>query len=269
MAFKDARKHGTLCVVTVARRERVSPNVIRVTVTGEELDRLADHGYDHWFRLFVPSESGTTDWNLPAQLGLAGYLKYLRMPSETRPVLRNYTVRDFRKAERELDIDFVVHGDGGPASRWAQRAQPGETLAILDQGCGWEEPPGTDFRLLAGDETAMPAILGILSDLPSDAAGLAIIEVPEAADRQTVEAPEGMEVRWLDRSACAEPHGKPGRLALAELRATPIADPQRTAAYVCGEQELAAEGRRHLVAAGVPKPRIAFVGYWRAGKAAY
>lgn len=269
MGFKDAKQGTTLCVVEVARREQVSPHVICVTLTGEDFARLPEHGLDQWFRLFLPREEGETSFDLPEQLGVMGYLKFLRMPSATRPIMRNYTVREFRKPALELDVDFVVHGDDGPASRWAQRVEPGGRVALLDQGRGYEWASDTAFHVLVGDETALPAVVGILRDLPRDARGIAIIEVPEASDAQAVDAPAGVEVRWLDRAASDAPHGKPGRLALEALRGVRPASPGATTAYVCGEQELAAEGRRHLVSVGVPKPRITFAGYWRAGRAAY
>jgi len=266
MGFKDGRKGTTLCLVHVLRSERVSPHMIRVTLGGEELARLPEHGFDQWFRLFLPHEGGETNWQLPEQLGLSGYLKYLRMPSATRPVLRNYTVRAFRPQQRELDVDFVVHGEQGPASRWAQRAQPGDTVALLDQGRGYEFEGDTDFHLLVGDETALPAILGILRDLPRQARGLALVELPDAADAQQADAPEGVPLRWLPRGAGSGT--RPGALALAALREWRPQRPQTLTAYICGEHELPTQGRRHLVAQGVPKPRIIFVGYWRWGKAA-
>jgi NADPH-dependent ferric siderophore reductase len=266
MGFSDARKGSTLCRVQVTATQRVSPNLIRVTVGGESLAAMPQHGYDHWFRLFLPQEDGTTSWDLPGRLGAAGYAKYLRIPAAVRPVLRNYTVRDFRPEARELDVDFVVHGDEGHASRWAQRTQAGDTVVLLDQGRGYEFAADTTFHLLVGDETAMPAVVGILRDLPRDARGLAIIEVPSADDAQPVAAPPGFEVRWLDRGDARE---VPGRLALAELLAWRPADPATLTAYVCGEHELPTRGRRHLVAAGVPKSRISFVGYWRADPAKY
>jgi len=268
MGFKDAKKGTTLCRLEVVERRQVSPHIVRVTLSGEDLGRLPSPGYDHWFRFFLPQEDGETSFDLPEQLGMAGYLKYLRMPSAVRPIMRNYTVRELRPEALELDIDFVVHGDEGPASRWAQRVEPGGRVALLDQGRGYEWAADTSEHLLVGDETAMSAILGILRDLPGDASGTAIIEVPESADMQECAAPDGIEVRWIDRSASGAGR-KPGLLALEALRALVPAAPGTTSAYVCGEQELAAEGRRHLVAAGVPKARIAFVGYWRAGKAAY
>ncbi len=91
---------------------------------------------------------------------MVGYLRYLRLPKATRPPMRCYTVRELRPEARELDIDFVVHGDAGVAGPWAQRATPGERVALLDQGRGYDPLPGGASHLLAADEAGLPAVAG-------------------------------------------------------------------------------------------------------------
>lgn len=260
MSF-NGRKNTTLCLVEVVRSERISPNFQRVTVGGEALKALTDHGYDHWFRLFLPQESGETNYNLPKRVDMRGYLQYLRMPAETRPPMRNYTVREFRPEQLELDIDFVVHGDEGLATRFATRATPGDTVAILDQGAGFEFDPAAQNHLLVADETGLPAVAGILRDLPRDAAGTAILEIPHPDDAQELSAPAGVEVRWLVR----DPGVRPGIPALEAVKAWSL--PAGTlSAYLVGEQGLATGARRWLVGElGVPKKSILFSGYWRLG----
>ncbi|WP_345752787.1 siderophore-interacting protein [Microbacterium rhizophilus] len=263
MAFSDARKSRGLYRAQVLRGERVTPHMVRVTFDGDELRRLPRHGFDQWFRLFLPRADGTTDFDaVPEGFGMAGYLKYLMANSHTRPLFRNYTVRMHRPEAGELDVDFVAHGDEGVAGPWAQRARAGERVVLLDQGRGFEVQDGT--HLLVGDESALPAVLGILRDLPRDATGLALIEIPDPTDAQPVDAPEGFEVRWLPR---ADPHARPGALALETLRRYAPIDPAALSVYLAGEQALVAAGRRHLVAVGVPKQRIVFTGYWRIGRA--
>ena len=262
MAFADARKTRGHYLAEVVRSERVTPHMQRVTVAGDELTRLPRHGFDQWFRLFLPREDGTADFDaVPEGFGMAGYLKYLMASSHTRPLFRAYTVRGHRPESGEVDIDFVAHGDAGVAGPWAQRAQRGERVMLLDQGRGFEPHPSGEY-LLVGDESALPAVAGILRDLPRDARGIALVEIPDPDDAQPLEAPEGVEVRWLPR---ADPLAQPGRLALETLRT--IAPVLPVGVYLAGEQTLAAEGRRHLVAAGVPKHDIAFTGYWKVGRA--
>ncbi len=265
MGFTDGRKTAGLYFAEVLRTERVTPHMMRVTFVGDDLRALPVRGYDQWFRLFLPRPDGTTDFDaVPENFGIGGYLKYLTAKSGTRPPFRNYTIRALRPAAGELDVDFVAHGDTGVAGPWAQRATAGERVAILDQGRGFDPVDGADFILLAGDESALPAIVGILGDLPRAAKGLAIIEIPEAADAQQVDAPAGFEVRWLPR---ADPHDQPGRLALETVKAFSPERPEALHAYLVGENAIPIEGRRHLVAAGVPKSRIAFTGYWKVGRA--
>jgi NADPH-dependent ferric siderophore reductase len=265
VSFKEAAKQRGLYLARVVRSQRLSPGFVRVTVAGQDLERLPRHGYDQWFRLCLPIGAGTVDWSaLPDQFGLSGYLKFKSSGLAKRVAVRNYTVRQHRPEAGELDIDFVAHGDRGLAGPWAQRAQPGDQLALIDQGRGFSPTAPDDFHLLVGDESAQPAILGILRDLPRSARGLALIELPQAADAQPAEAPEGFEVRWIVRSPGS---GQPGQAALAELREVALERPEAVTAYLAGEQALASGGRRHLVAAGLPKSKIEFVGYWRAGSA--
>ncbi|MBO3663572.1 siderophore-interacting protein [Microbacterium stercoris] len=262
MAFADARKTRGHYLAEVVRSERITPHMQRVTFAGDELRALPAHGFDQWFRLFLPRADGTTDFDaVPEGFGMAGYLKFLMTDSATRPEYRAYTARALRPEAGELDVDFVAHGDEGVAGPWAQRARAGERVVVLDQGRGFE-PHASGEYLLVGDESALPAIAGILRDLPRDARGTAIIEIPHAADAQQTDAPDGFEVRWLPRE---DPHERPGMLALMALRALHPLGP--LGVYLAGEQALAAEGRRHLVAAGIPKHDITFTGYWKVGRA--
>lgn len=249
----------------VHRAERLSPSFVRVTVAGEELQHWRHLGFDQWFRLALPVAGDATQFDrLAKRFDTRGYLRYLTLPQATRPAIRNYTVREYRPEARELDIDFVVHpaedpSHAGIAGPWAESLPVGERVALIDQGCGYR--PVADARrvVLAGDESALPAVLGILRDLPRDAVGDAIIEVPDTADRQPDAAPDGVRVEWVVRA------GGIGEAALAALRALPRWD-EPVSAFVAGEQQLATGGRRHLVAErGVAKSAIDFCGYWRAG----
>ncbi|GAA3917599.1 siderophore-interacting protein [Microbacterium invictum] len=256
--------------VTVLRTERLSPHWMRITLGGGEIDRFTPMGYDQWFRIFLPLGGDEGLERLPAKAHkIFGYLKYLRIPDGVRPVMRNYTVREFRPgtgdAGAELDVDFVLHGSGptaGPASRWAQAAEPGESVVLIDEGLRFNPERGVDRVLLVGDETAVPAIAGICASLPVDATGVAILEVPTADDVLEFPAPAGIDVRWIARDADA----KPGTAALEALQALP-SPASGTHAYIAGEQELPTSARRHLVAQGMDKNAVSFLGYWRVGAA--
>ena len=251
----------TMVVAEVMRSERISPTIMRITLGGEALDRFEAMGFDQWFRLFLPpADDVDTNFDLPKKINLLGYVQFLAMPKATRPVMRNYTVRQFRAETRELDIDFVAHGDNGPASRWAGAARVGDTVALLDQGVMFNPVDGADWHLLVGDESGLPAIAGILRDMPRDSVGHAFIEIPDAADAQALDSPAGIEVHWLPR----DHGGRPGTLALSTVQGFDL-PAGVVSAYVVGEQSLPTSLRRWLVnERGVPKANVTFCGFWRA-----
>lgn len=259
--------------LTVLRTERLTPHWMRITLGGGDIAHFTPMGYDQWFRIFLPHTGASGDEGLeriPAKANkIFGYLKYLRIPEGMRPVMRNYTVRGYRaqgaSGGAEIDVDFVLHGSGptaGPASRWADAAEPGESVVIIDEGLGFNPARGTTRVLLVADETGAPAVAGVCASLPADATGLVILEAPSERDVLEFAAPAGVEVRWLIRPDAT----KPGTLALAALQelAPPASD---THAFIVGEQSLPTAARRHLVAQGLAKDKISFVGYWRVGAA--
>ncbi len=259
--------------LTVLRTERLSPHWMRITLGGGDIDRFTPLGFDQWFRIFLPHTGGSGDEGLeriPAKANkIFGYLKYLRIPDGMRPVMRNYTVRAYRPATAgrgaELDVDFVLHGSGpsaGPASRWADAAQPGESVVIIDEGLGFNPERGVEKVALVADETGAPALAGVCASLPATATGFALIETPSADDILAFDAPAGVDVQWIVR----EDGVKPGTLALAALQERAV-DPG-VHAFIVGEQALPTAARRHLVGErGVDKSAVSFVGYWRVGAA--
>lgn len=186
-----------LLVAEVSAATRISPSYVRLTLSGDSLRHWRHVGYDQWFRIAVPTSDSTRFDNLAPRFGMGGYLRYLSTPKATRPDIRSYTVRNWRHDQAELDVDFLAHGDTGRAGPWADSLPVGDPVGIIDQGCGFRAARGTDEVLLVGDGSALPAVAGILRDLPSHASGTAIIEVPHAEDRQEVTAPAGVELCWV------------------------------------------------------------------------
>jgi NADPH-dependent ferric siderophore reductase len=260
-----------------------------VRLTGADLDRFADNGFDQRIKLAFPLP-GADGVDLPT--GPDWYPRWRALPDGRRNPIRTYTVRAVRPHLSEVDVDLVLHGDAGPASRWARRARPGDRIAILGPDAGFPgDHGGVEFRpphsgplLLAGDETAAPAICAILERLPADAHGHVHVEVPEPDDALPVTAPPGMAVSWLPRGA--GPHGS--RLVPAveatDVRATRTpASPARTDdpdllwdvpaetpadaplyAWLAGEAGVIRRLRRHLVDdRGLDRRTVAFMGYWR------
>lgn len=248
-----------LVAAEVVAAEPISPHLVRITLGGPELRQWRSLGFDQWFRLALPVSDGTRFDRLSERFDTRGYLRYLTLPKATRPVIRNYIVREYNPESGLMHVDFVVHSEDGVAGPWAQSLPVGAPVALIDQGCGYRPVEGVNKVILAGDESALPAVVGILRDIPRESTGTAIIEIPHADDQQPVQAPSGVDVRWILR----ESSDRPGAAALAAVRDLEI-DSEPVSAFFAGEQQLATGGRRYLVGeCGVPKTSVDFTGYWR------
>jgi NADPH-dependent ferric siderophore reductase len=257
----------TLFRVEVVRTERLSPSTLRVTFGGPDLALCTSAGHDQRIKLFFPL-AGQTDPVVPE--GPDWFGEYRAMPDDVRPPIRTFTISGLRAAEHELDVDFVLHGDLGPASSWAGRAQPGDRVAILapdgrypGEITGYEFKPaeGTDWTLLAGDETALPAITQILAAMPADRKALVFLEVSSTREMRPLDCPAGVRVTWL----C---HAHDGGNALLDAIARTEFPAGRPYAWVAGESSVAVELRRHLVRErGLDRKDVYFSGYWLLGGA--
>lgn len=194
--------------VRVKRVDRLTPHFIRVTFHADDLQYFGTDCLDQRIKVVLPlAETGLETF----PQGGDWWDAWRALPNEQRNPFRTYTVRAVRPAEREVDVLFVSHGDSGPASSWVANAVAGDEAILVgpnalspDSASGIAWNPGASRRLLlAGDETAAPAILAILESLPQDATGSVFIEVPDAADVLPVVAPEGVEVTWLPRADAA------------------------------------------------------------------
>ncbi len=107
---------------TVAHRTQLSPNFLRVTLTGPDLVHFGTAGLDQRIKLILPLPDGSfTDvGQFDETVGMMEwYRRWRELPDETRNPIRTYTIRAVRPEVREIDVDFVLHGTEGPASAWA------------------------------------------------------------------------------------------------------------------------------------------------------
>ncbi|WP_405134537.1 siderophore-interacting protein [Nocardia sp. NBC_01388] len=264
-------EHREILTAEVLASKRISPNFQRVTLGGDGLAGFTAMGWDQWFRLFLPGRDNSL--RLPTSTSSLGwYAQYLMMGKEHRPLVRNYTVRDYRAAgfgefgsTAEIDIDFFVHGDDSPAATWSNSTTPGDKAGMLDEGITYQAPDHTDWSLLVGDESALPGIAGILRSAPRGLKGAAYVEISHADDAQELGEPEGVQVNWLVRT---DPNAEVGAVAAEAVRAAEL-PAKGVYAFIAGEQKLCAGVRRYLAQdREIPKVDITFTGYWRVGKAA-
>jgi NADPH-dependent ferric siderophore reductase len=250
-----------MIALEVVANTRLSPGFTSVTLGGPELAELELAGHDQAVRLFFPRE-GQERLRMPTLSHEGWMAELLLQPKSRRPWVRNYTIRRARPGE--VDVEFALHGDA-PAAGWARGARPGDPAGVFDLGVTHLPPPEADWQLLAGDESAVPAILAILEHASDDLVAEVFLEVRETADvRPDVVAPPGVRVHWLPRD---DADRRPGTLALETIKEAAL-PPGRSYTWVAGEAKLATGLRRHLVQdRGFPKSAVAFLGYWRQGRA--
>ena len=236
--------------LTVTRVQQLTPRMRRVSFTApadfqpwpdQQLKLLFPPGGE---LVLPPSDGDDMRW----------YQAFLAIPAERRPVMRGFTVRRHDPARGEIDIDFVLHGAAGPAVRWARTAAPGQVLGRYGPSEYYRRPlsPG-DWHLLAGDETAVPAIGSLLESLPASARALVFVSVAGAAERRPLPSPATVDIRWLHDDSL------PDAVRAARFPGGAVS------AWLAGEASVVRALRRHLVAErAVPKGSIEFTGYWRA-----
>jgi iron complex transport system ATP-binding protein len=288
--------------VAVAAVERLSPTFTRVTFEGEALrdfHRCGELGSrDLRIKLLIAADSSGPAPVTPDFSGAGGYASWRALDEAVRGVARTYTVRRIHGTDQEplVDLDFVLHA-GGAASTWAESAEPGDRMFVIGPnrasewygGIEWQPPTVARTRvLLVGDETALPAIGSILETLPAAYVGDVVVEVPTERDFLTLATRAQLDISFVARDN--DPRGE--RLLQEVRRAVqvrapsspvPLDDvdvdrellwevPERSEstfyAWVAGEAAIVRTIRRTLVDDhGVDRRAVAFMGYWREGKA--
>lgn len=250
MALRPKRRPR---ILTVKSAVYLSPHLIRVTFAGPELEGfpLGHEGAN--CKLVLPRD-GETRADFDAWFAPDG-------PDEKVHAVRTYTVRAFRPDSLELDIDFVAHGDQGPATRWAQNAAPGSFLGFF----GPSQPKMTeyyaDWYLVAADLSAMPVAEASLEAMPADAKGVAIFEVPSKEDIREIKAPDGIELHWLIHKNTHVPS-----TAQAEFVRSMDWPPGTVQTCIAGESSVIRSLREHLhKERKVPRKDTYISGYWKIG----
>jgi NADPH-dependent ferric siderophore reductase len=230
--------------LVVARTERVSAHMTRVTLTGD-LEGFKSLGFDDHIKIFLPDESAAAG-QTPNLIG------------------RDFTPRRHDPAANTLDIDFAIH-DAGPASRWAAQAQAGQTISLGGPRGSFIIPTAYDWHLLVGDETGLPAMGRRLSELPAGARAVAVVEVDGPHDEMALPTQANASIVWAHRKG-AEP-GQSDVLSKALAKLTLPSGEYY--AWVACESVIARELRQQLIAKHGANPKwIRASGYWRRGKAA-
>ncbi|WP_449276928.1 siderophore-interacting protein [Leucobacter sp. GX24907] len=253
--------------LTVARSEEVAPAMLRVTLTGSELEGFTAAGPADHVKVFFPlaDEHGALGEIVAPQIIDGRPVR----PDGPAPIVRDYTPAAFRPGtagtDPELDIDFFTHGDGGPAVRWAISAQPGDPAVIAGPRGSHLPPEGIERAIIVADETALPAAqrwIATLGEIPT----VGLLSVSDPATRAYLEAEDGAasgvgtaELLWFSGPSAATD------LETA-LRAIEI--DEHTFVFLAGEATTIMPLRRYLRRElDLTKHQVDAHGYWKRGEA--
>lgn len=242
-------------VTTVEEVERLTPQLVRIVVTGEDLREFgAGEFTDHYVKLAVPPQGA--EYSAPFD---AEDIK-ARFPEEQWPRTRTYTVSSWDPETLRLAIDFVVHGDTGVAGPWAAAAKPGDKLQMAGPGGAYTPDPDADWHLLAGDASVIPAISASLERIPAGVPAHVFIEVDGPEEELELESSGDLHLTWLHRKGSGADIDELLTSAVRELEF-----PEGSVhAFVHGEASSVRAMRKHLLGdRGLNRERISISGYWK------
>jgi NADPH-dependent ferric siderophore reductase len=246
-------------IVSLLRREPITPRLVRCTFGGDDLEGFATPDPAASVRVLFPAR-GTTELVMPEWNGNEFLLPGSGGSTRLRPSIRTLTPRFTRIDPPELDVDVVLHG-GGLASSWVESADLGAPAAVSGPGRGYAIATDAPL-LLAGDESAIPAMSQLLEILSPSTPVLVLVEVDDPAARHDLPAHPRADVHWHDLPTGAPP----GDALVAAVEAATITDDTRV--WAAGEAAAMQRIRRHLFETrGIPRPRTTVRGYWKHGRA--
>ncbi|WP_421929624.1 DUF2218 domain-containing protein [Neoaquamicrobium sediminum] len=241
----------------VARAAQVTPRMRRLTLAGDDLRRFS-YGGLHMRLLLAPKKGINPVWPVMAADGRQAW------PEGPRPVNRVYTIRRIDVEAGEIDVDFVLHeGDAMPGATFAAEAAAGDVVGMTGPGGG--ELRDADWCVLAGDETALPAIGRMLEEMPAGRKVVAMIEIADDAERQPLTSRADLDLRWLSREG--RPAGTTTLLADAVKSLALPQDGRSVFIWAGCEHAAAREIRTYLrKECDLPRGSSLIAAYWRRGK---
>lgn len=187
---KSGRPKIMQAVLTVKEKIYLTPHYIHIVLEGNDVSLFAAARIGDNNKIIIPQN------DIPITLPDFGQVRGGGKGEGIRPLIRTYTMRSLDLEKKLMTIDFVAHGENGPASKWAIHAEPGDKLGVLMKVKEKALFLPADWYLLAGDHTALPVISVMLESLPYNAKGKAIVEVYSSDDVLELKKPENLELIW-------------------------------------------------------------------------
>lgn len=253
------RPRPTFRTVQVRSVTQLTPRCVAITFGGDELRGFASKGPAEHIKVFFPGPGqevpAVPDW---------GPNGPIIPPGSPKPISRTYTARRWDPDKNELEVHFMTYSTG-PGATWAKGAQPGDIVVIAGPGRPFQPAPDAKRLLLAGDESALPALGTILEWLPADALADVYIEVANAEEKQQLASNAVVSLQWLYRSMEGEP-------PVGRLLADALLDLAQLTEYdaiwvACEADIMRMIRRRFLYERQVDRTSLVTRGYWKAGVA--
>ena len=232
----------------------MTPWLRRVTLGGEAFKGFTADEPAASVRLLIP-KPGASELVVPTWRG-----NEFLLPDETKPTIRTFTPRAFDPVALELDVEVVIHSHG-PASDWAAVASSGIPVAVSGPGRGYAVDAEASHFVIAGDESAIPAVRQVLDALPLHASALVFIEVSRPDARTHISDRVAAPITWLD----LDDDAPPGSQLVAAMQDTPLHADMRI--WAAGEAASMHRIRRYCFeAVGIPRTHCTIRGYWKHGR---
>jgi NADPH-dependent ferric siderophore reductase len=170
---RRVRHNSRRRTLTVLDKRHLTPRMLRIVLGGDDFEDFATPSADDHIKLYVPG--GGRDLEA-----------------------RDFTPRYFDPRAKELTVDIAVH-PAGPAIRWAEQAQIGDSVAISGPRGSLMIADDFDWWLLIGDETALPSIGRRVEELGEGVRAITLVAVTGPAEEQVFETPANHQAIWIHR----------------------------------------------------------------------
>lgn len=240
--------------VAVRSTEMLSKRMRRVVLGGDELSGFAIESPASSVRLLLPPP-GHDEIVMPTWSG-----NQFDLPDGSRAPIRTFTPRSFNAERLELTLDMVLHASG-LAADWARAALVGAEVAISGPGRSEDLDETAESFLIAGDESAIPAIGQLLEWIHPDRSVEVHVEVHDSDGRIEFPQHQNATVTWHEAARDAAPGDA---MVNAVMGVAELAD----VVWVAGEAAAVQRLRKHLFnERGRDRSSVTARGYWKVDRA--
>lgn len=178
----------------------------------------------------------------------------MQLGPEYDDVSRVYTVRTFDQTTSSMVVDVVMHGESSPMMRWAGALEIGDTFALTGPRPHFLVPDGARKAAIFADDTAIPALFGILREWPAGRIAIGWVSTDDADAFAELPTVPGVELHRIGAED-----------SLAE-QAIGLESPGEHVVWAAGERdEMRAIRKFFRTTLGLDKDDVAVFGYWKRG----